>query len=362
MAEIVSFNPNLGTVTIAAAPGEDISGWTFESYSKSGNTASYFASGAVDTSDPQVSASDPSVIYYTSSFGLATGNQRDAVALVDENGNVVEIVGWGNDPSYALVGGSAGGQTVDPSNDNFAGDNDQGWYAKSPGSSWNGNNGSPDDGLPDDLQPYAPPCFTAGMLIDTASGRVCVETLRAGDVVLNSAGDTRTIRWVGRKRIEFADKAKRDHLRPIRILAHAFGTGLPDRDLRVSPRHRIALSDPWYELHFGSRDVLVAAVHLVNGTTVARDRDCKSVDYVHLLFDQHEVLISNGLPSESFHPGSMTIPGLEADQREELFQIFPELEDDPVVFGSSCLPTLRGWEARLINDHFASLPNGCGGR
>lgn len=348
MAEIVSFNPGLGIITIAAAPGEDVSGWTFESYTRSGNTATYVANGPVDFSDPLVSASDPSVVYYTSNFGLPQLNQRDAVAFVDSNGSLVEAVGWGNDSTYFLVGGTANGELIAPGNDNFAGDNDQGWYYRNPGDPWTGNNGSPDDGLPDDLVPYVPPCFAAGTLIDTPDGPGCVETLRPGDPVLTSGGETRIVRWVARTVIWFSEKGDPAHLRPILIRAGAFGPGRPSRDLRVSPQHRLVSSNLWNDVHFGSSDVLVAAKHFVNGNTVVRDDLCGSVEYVHVLLDQHEILVSNGLPSESYHPGPMTIAALDRDLRDELFEIFPELDGGLRAFGESCLPVLRAWEARLL--------------
>ncbi|MDE0588312.1 Hint domain-containing protein [Halocynthiibacter sp. C4] len=345
MAEVVSYNPTLGIITIAAAPGEDVSGWSFESYEKSGSHATFLGSGSVDFSDPQVSASDPSVVYYTSNFGLTTGNSRDAVALIDGNGDLVEVIGWGNDSSYTLIGGTANGQIISGSSGNYAGDNDQNWYSKTPGTNWNGNNGSPDNGLPDDLQPYTPPCFASGTLIATPSGRCPVETLRVGDTVLTSSGEPKTIRWIGARTIYFSGDYSPNHLRPIIIRKDAYGEGRPDQDLCVSPQHRIVLSSEWNDLHFGCTDVLVAAKHLVNETTILRDENCTSIKYVHLLLDQHELLISNGLASESFYPGPVTLASLGAAQRSELMEIFPELHSIEPSYEKACLPSLDRWEA-----------------
>lgn len=348
MAVVVSFNPSLGIVTVAAALGEDLSGWTLESYSKSGNSAAFHSNGPIDFSNPQISASDPSVVYYTGSFALTTGNQRDAVAMVDGNGNLVEVVGWGNDNSFTLVGGTAGGQQISPANNNFAGDNDQDWYARNPGEAWTGNNDSTNSGLPDDLQPYSPPCFTAGTLIDTPDGRCFVEDLEPGDLVLNYQGEERQIRWIGRRRIQLSRPNGAERLRPVIIRAAAFGEGYPDHELRVSPQHRIVVSGAWCELHFGSDEVLVAAKHLIDGSTVLRDMKCTSVEYIHILLDQHEILVANGLPSESYHPGPTSLDRLDLEQREELFEVFPELRHNAHGYGPACLPVLRRVEARLI--------------
>lgn len=348
MAVVVSFNPSSGIVTVAATFGEDLSGWTLESYSRSGSSATYRSNSPIDFSNPQVSASDPSVVYYTGTFPLSTGNQRDAVALVDGAGNLVEIVGWGNDDTFTLIGGTAGGQQISSANSNYAGDNNQDWYSRSPDGVWDGSNESTDSGLPSDLQPYSPPCFTAGTLIDTPDGRRCVETLEPGDWVLNYKGQERQVRCIGRRRIQLSKPSGAERLRPVIIRAAAFGKGYPDHALRVSPQHRIVVSGALCELHFGAEEVLVAAKHLINGTTIVRDMACASVEYVHILLDQHEILVSNGLPSESYQPGPNSLDGLDLGAREELFEIFPELRQNALGYGPACLPVLRRAEARLV--------------
>jgi hypothetical protein len=44
----------------------------------------------------------------------------------------------------------------------------------------------------------------------------------------------------------------------------------------------------------------------------------------------------------------MTMAALDSDLRDELFEIFPELDAGLPAFGHSCLPVLRAWEARLL--------------
>lgn len=94
---------------------------------------------------------------------------------------------------------------------------------------------------------------------------------------------------------------------------------------------------------------LVAACHLVSGQTLLHDESCGAVDYIHLPFDRHEVLVSDGLPTESFHPGKVTLGGLDPAQLVELFGLFPELEADPGARGSLDVPALEGCEARLLD-------------
>jgi hypothetical protein len=47
--------------------------------------------------------------------------------------------------------------------------------------------------------------------------------------------------------------------------------------------------------------VLVAAKHLVNCDTIYL-RKGGDVDYVHLLFAEHEIITAAGIPSESYFP------------------------------------------------------------
>ena len=47
------------------------------------------------------------------------------------------------------------------------------------------------------------------------------------------------------------------------------------------------------------------------------------------MFDQHELICADGAWSESFHPGVDAMSALNADQRDELLELFPELELAP---------------------------------
>lgn len=45
----------------------------------------------------------------------------------------------------------------------------------------------------------------------------------------------------------------------------------------------------------------------------------------HLMCARHEVVLANGLWTESFQPDEMGVGGIDAAQRDELFSFFPEL-------------------------------------
>ena len=70
--------------------------------------------------------------------------------------------------------------------------------------------------------------------------------------------------------------------------------------------------------------------------------------YLHVMFDQHEVIYANGVPTESFHPGAESMDSIDAPAREELFQIFPELRADLSTFGQTARRCLRSFETQLL--------------
>ena len=186
-----------------------------------------------------------------------------------------------------------------------------------------------------DPMPYAQiaqqttPCFTAGTWIDTPAGARRVETLCVGDLVRTRHHGPQTIRWIGRRSVKLAPYFPEDKLRPIKISIGALGQGLPREPLRLSRQHRVLVSSPINQRMFGTQDSLIAAVKLTDLPGIHIDTDCTEVTYIHLLFDQHEVIFANGAPCESLHTGPEAIKSISPAARAELFAIFPELMTAP---------------------------------
>lgn len=176
--------------------------------------------------------------------------------------------------------------------------------------------------------PVVPPCFTAGTLIWTDRGEVAVENLQPGDLVMTRDNDLQPLRWIGGKQLDAVDLAARPNLRPIRIKAGALGAGTPERDLLVSPQHRVLVRSAIAQKMFGTPEVLVAAKQLVllDGVDIADDVD--SVHYIHLLFDRHEILVSNGAQTESLYTGPEALKGVGAAARAEIAALFPQLLEE----------------------------------
>ena len=138
------------------------------------------------------------------------------------------------------------------------------------------------------------------------------------------------------------------HLRPVLIQQGALGKGLPERDMLVSPQHRVLVADKKTALYFDESEVLVAAKHLtgMDGIDVV---DVSETTYIHVMFDQHEVILSDGAWTESFQPGDMTLGAMGDAQRAEILELFPELETAKGIEGyASARRSLKKHEAKLL--------------
>jgi hypothetical protein len=137
------------------------------------------------------------------------------------------------------------------------------------------------------LDPIA--CFVEGTLIDTEHGPVAVEHLRVGDrVTACLAQALLPIKWIGHRLVDCRHHPKPETVWPVRIRAGCFGDNRPSRDLLLSPDHAVLVDG-----------VLIPAKYLVNGTSIVRcaiDR----VTYFHLELPQHDVVLAEGLPAESY--------------------------------------------------------------
>ena len=193
------------------------------------------------------------------------------------------------------------------------------------------------------------PCFTPGTLIATPRGEVAVERLRAGDRVITRDNGLQEIRWIGSRALSRADLAAAPHLKPVLVRQGSLGNGLPERDMLVSPNHRLLVANDRTALYFDEHEVLVAAKHLISGPGV-QSVDSMGTTYVHFMCDRHEVVLSNGAWTESFQPGDMTLKGMGNAQRSEIFELFPELKTEAGLTGyAAARRTLRRHEAVLLS-------------
>lgn len=171
------------------------------------------------------------------------------------------------------------------------------------------------------------PCFTAGTLIETRDGFVAVETLTVGDLVRTRDHGLQPVRWIGSVKLAAAALTAQPKLRPIRIKAGALGDLTPSTDLVVSPQHRVLVRSKIALKMFGAMEVLVAAKQLLQIEGVDIAEDVAEVEYFHILFENHEVVNSNGAATESLYTGTEALKSVGAAAREEIFALFPQLRD-----------------------------------
>jgi len=191
------------------------------------------------------------------------------------------------------------------------------------------------------------PCFTPGTIIQTNTGEKRVEDLTLGDKVLTRDTGYQPIRWIGTRTLSQGDLAAQPNFSPVCIAKDALGAGIPDRDMTVSPQHRMLITGPRAQMLFGEGEVLVAALHLVNDRTIRRVVP-QSVTYIHLLFGRHEIILGDGTWTESFQPAEQTLNSMDSPQREEVLALFPELELGETYPAARRL--LKSFEAKVLLD------------
>lgn len=179
-------------------------------------------------------------------------------------------------------------------------------------------------------------CFAAGTLIETADGPRAVETLHPGDLVLTRDAGLQPLSWLGQTQV-----AAQGDLAPIVISKDVLDN---TRDLVVSPQHGILMQDWRAEMLFGQSEVLVRACDLLTHDGVYR-KPGGTVRYVHLLFEAHHLIRSEGAWTESLYPGDMTLQAVNPAARDEIARLFPDL----AAYGPKAVPCLRSFEARCLS-------------
>jgi len=133
------------------------------------------------------------------------------------------------------------------------------------------------------------PCFALGTRIATETGDRAVEDLRVGDKVRVVPGSaTREVVWIGYRHVDCLRHPTPLAVWPVRIAPGTFGPGLPSRALFLSPDHAVYFDD-----------VLIPVKYLINGDTIARVQ-VDDVTYYHVELTSHDIVLAEGLPTESY--------------------------------------------------------------
>jgi hypothetical protein len=178
------------------------------------------------------------------------------------------------------------------------------------------------------------PCYLRGTRILTANGQLRVEDLRIGDRVVTLGGEILPIKWIGRRGYRDWLALGNPEVQPILFKAGAIADHVPKRDLYVSPEHAMFLDG-----------LLIPAHLLVNGTSIAKVEGLDDVEYFHLEFDRHVVILAEGAAAESFVDDDSRMLFHNADEYRRLYP-----DEPPRLEAQFCAPRVEAGEA-LENVH-----------
>ncbi|NSX54208.1 Hint domain-containing protein [Parasulfitobacter algicola] len=181
-------------------------------------------------------------------------------------------------------------------------------------------------------------CFTSGTLIETPKGMVQIDHLKPGDQVLTRHNGIQDIVWIGESWISQLDMVCFPALKPISI-PYDFVGG--QRDLLVSPQHRIMLRTPIAELLFGEPDILVSAKYLSKWLPAGKPIN-SGIKYLHIACKNHEIVNADGIWAETLYCDETTSDltnAMQADLNSET------LSNDPRTAGCRIL---RRFEADVL--------------
>ncbi|MEP1588197.1 MAG: Hint domain-containing protein, partial [Tateyamaria sp.] len=169
------------------------------------------------------------------------------------------------------------------------------------------------------------PCFVRGTLIATKKGQISIEDLAVGDEVFTVDAGYQPILWIGSRGLSAADLVMHPKLHPVRIKAGALAPNCPEKDLYVSPQHRILIRSKIAQRMFGENEILVPAIKLTGLDGIEVVEAWHGVEYFHILFEHHQIVVSNGARTESLFTGTEAMKSLSQEAKAEIETLFPEI-------------------------------------
>lgn len=192
-------------------------------------------------------------------------------------------------------------------------------------------------------------CFVGGTCIQTPSGAMPVERIGVGDLVITADRGARPVAWVFNKAWTPRDIRERPTLAPVRIRMGALGPGLPVRDLLVSQQHRVLVQGRIARRIFLTDEVLVPAKFLLPLPGVDLVFPDHRIAYFHVMLSRHEILIAEGVWTESLYLGREATNSIPPAALAEIAEIL----DLPSVKPGACpfepaRPLVQGGRARVL--------------
>ena len=195
-------------------------------------------------------------------------------------------------------------------------------------------------------------CFTPGTMIATPWGPRDVASLMEGDKVQTRDNGSAEILWLGARKVTGARLKAIPELTPVRLRAGSLDDHVPDEGLLVSPDHKMVLQGPRAKALYNAEEVLVTARDLIDDQKILRDYSVKSVTYIHMMLERHEIVFANGVATESFHPSSAALASMGRSDQDRLYDRMPELRGNTDVFGPYARRVLSESETAIMQ-HYA---------
>ena len=161
------------------------------------------------------------------------------------------------------------------------------------------------------------PCFVAGTPVETRTGPRNVEDIVIGDEVWTLDHGYQVVRWAASVEVDAVGV-----MAPVEFAPNTIGN---KDSFYVSPQHRVLVQGWQAELICGCDQVLVAACQLLQEGKV-RQVFGGRVRYVHILFDHHEIIESDGVLSESLYVGAQSLRTLPGPSLVELLTLYPDVK------------------------------------
>ena len=127
-------------------------------------------------------------------------------------------------------------------------------------------------------------------------------------------------------------------LKPICITKGALVLNIPSRDLRVSQQHRILVEGLIAMRMFGTSEVLVPAKALLSLPDIFIEEPTTSVSYHHVMLETHEIVVSEGLRSESLCHGPNALSSIPENVLQDALDV---LGIDKKQLKESAVPSVR---------------------
>ena len=307
--------------------------WVGETFTFNGGTSTLlaiddddtdFEDGYVETGGSQTLDQDTVINGTTYLAGAVIENE---LGLVDASGNEVWVV---------RIDGVNIGFTYPAEQEPTAGETFTGTIAR------DGAAADSDDGQATTEAYVNIVCFAPGACIATPIGPRAIEMLKVGGLVETADHGTQAIKWISHRTVVFDEAAA--CTKPIEIKAGALTAGVPDRDMIVSPQHCFLFLDV---SDIPAIEVLVPAKALTELPRIREMSGKKSVEYIHIAFERHELIRADSALTESCYVGRAVISDLRGKPLDRLFTTFPQIEHDVEGgYGPTARPVLRVQQAR----------------